>query len=356
MAASRAALFGMATAAALVAQLVRRRAIRGTATGGGAAAGVGSAAHSARDYGSIPTAASLGIAVSDAANVLIANPDRYRDVRRRIVQGGMGRVQVLADFDRTMTSFLVDGEVGYSAYRVLESCELLSKGYHDAVEGLRLKYYPIEVDEHLTIAEKLPHMKQWYASAHELLVKENVTKDHIVRAVKRARLRLRPGCRELVEALNEASAPLTVFSAGLGAVIEEVLRQQLGRIPDNTHVISNRMTFKRRADGAEVLARVEEPIIHMYNKSATHVNAMGSKFAEEVSHRHNIILLGDSLGDITMADGVATSALLKIGFLNDNIVPKRLATYTENYDVVVVGDGSMEIVNQILRDAAAGSV
>lgn len=40
---------------------------------------------------------------------------------------------------------------------------------------------------------------------------------------------------------------------------------------------------------------------------------------QELSGRSNVILLGDSIGDASMADGVSHDTVLKIGFLNDNV-------------------------------------
>lgn len=48
----------------------------------------------------------------------------YVDKRSRIVGGGMSMLQVVADFDRTLTKNMVNGKQGFSAYRALESCEM----------------------------------------------------------------------------------------------------------------------------------------------------------------------------------------------------------------------------------------
>ncbi len=52
----------------------------------------------------------------------------------------------------------------------------------------------------------------------------------------------REGCSELMERLHAHDVPLLVFSAGLGNVIEEVLRQQ-AHIHDNVKIVSNMMSF-----------------------------------------------------------------------------------------------------------------
>lgn len=44
------------------------------------------------------------------------------------------------------------------------------------------------------------------------------------------------------------------------------------------------------------------------------------EYFQQVHTRSNILLLGDSMGDLSMADGVAnTDNILRIGFLNDKV-------------------------------------
>ena len=56
-------------------------------------------------------------------------------------------------------------------------------------------------------------------------------------------------------------------------------------------------------------------MIHVYNKNENSIHS--SNYFDNLRHRGNILLLGDSLGDLRMADGAADlKCLLKIGFLN----------------------------------------
>lgn len=57
--------------------------------------------------------------------------------------------------------------------------------------------------------------------------------------------------------------------------------------------------------------------IHVLNKCETCIK--GTKFAADVASRHNVILMGDSLGDVDMSRGVKCDDIIRIGFLNDNI-------------------------------------
>ena len=92
-------------------------------------------------------------------------------------------------------------------------------------------------------------------------------------------------------------------------------------------------------------------MIHMYNKAD-----MVKKKTDGVNsaHRKNVILLGDSLGDLDMAAGVADpDTVLTIGFLNKNI-EKNLPVYQKSFDVVLVDDQSMQFPNLLLSEIRDG--
>lgn len=59
-------------------------------------------------------------------------------------------------------------------------------------------------------------------------------------------------------------------------------------------------------------------LIHIYNKKEGAL--LNTGHFQELKSRHNVLLVGDSLGDLTMADGVhSMENILKIGFLNDKV-------------------------------------
>lgn len=58
--------------------------------------------------------------------------------------------------------------------------------------------------------------------------------------------------------------------------------------------------------------------MHVFNKNENAVH--NSSYFSDLAHRDNIILMGDSIGDLRMADGAAKcSNILRIGFLNDKV-------------------------------------
>lgn len=124
----------------------------------------------------------------------------------------------------------------------------------------------------------------------------------------------RDGTLEFMKDLSQTKVPILVFSAGVGDVIDEALRLH-NLHQENVKVISNYMNFNE--DGR--LVEFTGKLIHMYNKNETSV-PHSSTYFQDLSHRHNVILLGDSLGDLQMSKGVEPpNTILTIGFLNDKV-------------------------------------
>lgn len=64
-----------------------------------------------------------------------------------------------------------------------------------------------------------------------------------------------------------------------------------------------------------IMVDFEGKLIHTFNKNENAIHS--SNYFEKLCGRTNVILMGDSLGDIKMARGVPQpSRVLKIGFLN----------------------------------------
>ena len=69
----------------------------------------------------------------------------------------------------------------------------------------------------------------------------------------------------------------------------------------------------------------------------------------KIKNRKNMILLGDSLADLNMAQGIDYKTILKIGFLNENINENK-EEYEKNFDAVILNDGPMDFVVSILKE------
>ena len=67
----------------------------------------------------------------------------------------------------------------------------------------------------------------------------------------------------------------------------------------------------------------------------------------------NILLLGDSTDDVSMAIGFDYKNLIKIGFWNKP-TPENQPIYKKSYDILITNDGSMNEVNKILKQIIVG--
>ncbi|KAJ3113938.1 5'-nucleotidase, cytosolic III-like [Phlyctochytrium bullatum] len=244
----------------------------------------------------------------------------------------------------TMTKYWVDGVRGPSSHAVLTRSPSISEAFKARSQVLYEKYYPIEVSHTVTREEKFKAMDEWWRYAHELIVDLKLSRSDLARMVVETPVTFRAGLTEVIDACERADAPFLVFSAGLYDVIHEILeRANLKR--KNVHIVSNRMQF----DENGVCVAFYEPMIHVLNKNEAKVE--GSPYAETLVDRKNVILMGDSLGDLQMADGLETDTLLTIGFLNHD--EERLAPeYLAAFDLVVTGDQSFEFLHIILNALA----
>lgn len=269
------------------------------------------------------------------------DPQRVQEILESMVKAGSNTVQVISDFDMTLTRFAYNGKRCPTCHNILDNSKLISEECKEQLKDLLNTYYPIEIDSSRSIEEKLPLMVEWWTKAHGLLVQQAIKKDLLAIVVQESEAKLRDGYRLFFNHLHEHSIPLLIFSAGIGDILEEVIRQA-GVFHSNVKVFSNYMDF----DESGVLKAFKGELIHIYNKREGAL--LNTGHFQELRTRPNVLLLGDSLGDLTMADGVQDMEnILKIGFLNDK-VEERKQSYLDSYDIVLIKDETLEVPNAVL--------
>ncbi|CAH1788977.1 unnamed protein product [Owenia fusiformis] len=275
--------------------------------------------------------------------VYMRDPAYVEQLVKEIVSAGKDKLQVIADFDMTLSRFSINGKRCPTCHSVLDDSSELPESYKTTAHGLRAKYYPIEISTEKTTEEKIPYMVDWWTQAHDLLVTCNLTKSKLRDIVRDSEIVLRDGCNWFLDELHKHKLPLLIFSAGVGDIIIEVLLHQ-HEMYENIKIVSNFMNFNNQG----VLTGFKGELIHTYNKNKSAIHK--SDYFEKLAKRENVILLGDSVGDLRMADGCKYSKnVLKIGFLNDK-VEERMDTYKNLYDIVLVADETMDVPNSILRE------
>ncbi|KAM3592729.1 uncharacterized protein V6R79_024042 [Siganus canaliculatus] len=280
-------------------------------------------------------------------SVLMRERSKVEETIHAMQRAGVGSLQVISDFDMTLTRFSYNGKRVPTTHNILDNRLLINEDCTKKMRELLNTYYPIEIDPSITIEEKQPLMVEWWTKVHDLLIQQRIRKDMLAQAVKESSTMLREGYKVFFDRLEEQHVPLLIFSAGVGDVLEEVIQQNHVFHP-NVHVISNYMEF----DQTGVLQAFKGQLIHTFNKregALSHVAGL-----KELQGRPNVLLLGDSLGDLTMADGVSKHQnILTIGFLNDQ-VDERKESYVNSFDIVLVKDETMEIPNAILAYITSG--
>lgn len=264
-----------------------------------------------------------------------------QEILQSMLKAGSNTLQVISDFDMTLTRFAYNGKRCPTCHNILESSKVISSECKEKLKELLDTYYPIEIDSSRSIEEKLPLMVEWWTKAHELLVQQKIKKDLLAVAVGESEAKLRDGYQLFFDHLHKHSIPLLIFSAGIGDILEEVIRQA-GVFHPNVKVFSNYMDF----NNSGILTGFKGELIHIYNKREGAL--LNTGHFQELRTRPNVLLLGDSLGDLTMADGVQDMEnILKIGFLNDK-VEERKKSYLDSYDIVLVKDETLEVPNAIV--------
>ena len=285
-----------------------------------------------------------------SAGCIVADPQAAATKLGALIRGGPSNLTVIADFDRTLT-----GAKSASAHQVVAG--VLSEPFRDVERRLFAHYYPIEQNLNMPLSEKIPLMEEWYRANHLTMVQEYVSREMIADGVRKARdsgaFFGREGAAEFLALLRSREVATQILSAGLKDVVEVALIELFGlpkwKSPtdvntgeptsrDPIRVISNGMKFHPKAGWLEGFT---EPLIHMYNKTQSVVD-------EGKGMLVNALVIGDGLGDASMADGGASvDTVLKIGYLNDPSDDGK-RKYSEAFDIVLTGDQGLSMVKAIV--------
>ncbi|RHZ65143.1 hypothetical protein Glove_319g79 [Diversispora epigaea] len=272
----------------------------------------------------------------------ISNVDTTNEKLSKLIEGGLSSLHIICDFDCTMTKYITSkGKRNLGSHHILSASSCLTQEYKAEVKKLNDYYSPFETNMAMTSAEKTPYMVEWLTKIHKLIIGQNIHKDKISEMVDENDVEMRAGLDILTEKCKVGNVPFLIFSAGLGNIIEQVLISKNLFHPDNMHIISNKMGFNEKTG---IYDHFKEPLIHTFNKSEVMIK--DSPYYNTVKNRGNIILIGDSIGDLQMASGISHDICLSIGFYNKN--DDFFDKYQEMFDIVVTGDGPMKVINYIM--------
>jgi len=275
-------------------------------------------------------------------NIIIPNPEQFILKKKNLVDGGADNLHIVADYDRTLTQCFVNGQKAHTGIAQIREGGYLSEDYVQEAFALYDHYRPIEVDPTISSQERSKKMIEWWEKHLALKVKCGMNKGVLDDIIKKKKLVYRDGTLDFLETLHNHHIPILIFSAGLGDLICRSLDSHQRYFCD-THVISNFYQYDNQGN----ILGYKGAIVHSFNKNETHVK--DHKYQDQIKQRKNTLLLGDSLQDPDMALGIDHATILKIGFCNDPN-QKNLDSYQEAYDVVIVNDGPMDFVNELVKE------
>ena len=241
---------------------------------------------------------------------------------------------IVMDFDRTITCG--DSETSWG---ILSKTNLLPPEYIKSRQELFSYYHPIELDYNIKVDKKNILMKEWYQKHIDLLIKYQLQESMIEKCILETNLiKLRDGVKDFFYKMNERKIPIIIMSAGIGNIIEEVLKVN-NVFLDNIFIVSNFLTFTNG-----YASSIKSNIIHSLNKNTINLPPEINKLIE---NKQNVILFGDLLDDIKMVPQDNNKQILKIGFLNENIEENK-ELYQKYFDIVCDKDSNyFDIMKQI---------
>lgn len=277
-------------------------------------------------------------------SILIPRPEKLEKIKSAMAVDGPEKFHILADFDQTLTQAFVDEKLVPPIISILRDGNYLTPDYAKKAHALFDKYHPVEIDPNVPLPEKKKAMNEWWMAHFELLIKSGLNKKDIEAVTNSGKIKLRPNFYDFIKFLHDRDIPLVIMSSsGLGGDAIALLIEKEKCFYDKVYIISNTFLWDERGNAIGV----REPIIHALNKYETMLQDFPAYGV--IKNRKNVTLLGNGVDDIGMVEGFDYENLIKVGFLNEE-VEKNLEYFKENFDIILLGDPSMDYVNKLLQE------
>lgn len=243
---------------------------------------------------------------------------------------------VVLDFDKTITS-----KNSFDSWTAVIDFDIYGEKCKKELEELNAKYEPIEIDYTLEEKTKERYMIEWYQKSMDLLYQYGLTGSNLRKALQKNKLEFRKGAKEFFKRLKEKGIPVIILSAGIGNVIEEVLKKE-GCYFTNIHIISNFIEFKE-----DKMQKFTGTIIHSMNKRIE--GSLPEKWQDTINSKSYAILCGDIIEDTKMISENKDKTIT-IGFLNKKI-EENLPVYNQIYDIILTKeDATFYEVEKIIKE------
>jgi HAD superfamily hydrolase (TIGR01544 family) len=262
--------------------------------------------------------------------ILISNPEGLKAKINAIKADGASHLDIVSDFDFTLSRKSQSGTGPDSAFGVLARSSYMSEQLRAEYKSLYDHYYPIEKDEHITFAEKNVAMCEWWDKSLMLISDKKFTDAEVVNSIRESAFAFRHGFDYLAKAIADNKIVLYVLSAGISKVITYAIFEALHtKTLNNIRVISNDW---REKDGKQEFIKP-----HIYTTNKNEYLCVG----KHPSLRKNAILMGDMLEDLMMVKHSGHKCVITIGYYNKVSQQIPIESYTKSFDIVIAGQGSL---------------
>lgn len=241
---------------------------------------------------------------------------------------------ILTDFDGTITK-----DSSNSSWASIFKNPKVSKEFVNECIKIFKHYHKFEIDETLSIDEKMPIINEWYKKNIETLINFGITEEIINYASNNKNIMdFRDGAIKFLEAMNDKNIPIIVISAGVGNIIEQFLIKNNCNYP-NIYIYSNFLEYE---NGIVKNVR-DNKLIHPLNKNEVFLYDI---IKNKILGRNNILLLGNSILDINMSG--SNRNVYKLGFLDEQ-TDHRLQSFKEKYDIVCTNNTGYDEIRKKVK-------
>lgn len=285
---------------------------------------------------------------------------RFRACAEAFCKAGPGSLQVISDFDQTLTSFM-----GFDGAKADECHGLLLQRLDAAeVPGLQASHW-----QHLRELERRYHigdwkgletyqdslgipkdqLTSWWFNTYQAIAAHFRLWESVEACVARSNTRPREGLGSTFSWLECHGVPLLIVSAGLSQILHCILSKGGCPLPSHAALVANDL---------------REPTSVMdHTKKVMGISLAPADYREAATRRKHVLVLGDKLSDLDLVEGLGQDCIvLSICFASDGLVERRGASSEAidkllvQYDAVLTGDASMRFVNDFLQGVASGAV
>ena len=241
---------------------------------------------------------------------------------------------ILTDFDGTITKDNSD-----SSWASIFKNPKVTKEFVDECLKLFNYYHKFEINESISLEEKMSIMDEWYRKNIETLAKFKITEEIINYAANNESvMAFRNGAIDFLKSMYDKNIPIIIISAGVGNIIEQFLIRYNCNYP-NIYICSNFLEY----ENGIVKGVRNNNLIHPLNKNEVY---LPQNIKSKIIDRNNILLLGNSILDINMVN--ADKTVYKLGFLDEKI-EERIDSFKENFDIVCTKNTSYDEIRSKIK-------